>query len=354
MQYTPEEKALIWLDSFSFLDYAKKSAIAALVKPRTPFDFSLCRKKIISVAGEEARAAAEDLGRLDKLLASYRKRGISCVTYHSKLYPENLKQTDEAPLVLYCKGNTKLLKNWRMLAIVGSRRTPPGILKLTENFAKNLSDIFTVVTGIADGGDTAAIRGALESGNIISVQACGFDFVYPECNRALLAEVMKRGLAVTEYPPFVSPQKYYFPVRNRIIAGLAEGVLVVSGGLRSGTRHTARYAFNYGREVFAFPYSIGVSEGEGCNDIIKKGGNLVENLVDITAPFGINLTEKEEVSLTAAEEEVLNLLRGGEKHITELAVSLGKKTYELQPLLMMLEMKNRIADCGGNRYCAVK
>ena len=202
--------------------------------------------------------------------------------------------------------------------------------------------------------NSAAIRGALESGKLISVLAHGFDHVYPECNRDLLSKIMEKGLAVTEYPPAVAPQKYNFPFRNRIIAGLADGVLVVSGGLKSGTRHTARYAFEYARDVFAFPYGIGVAAGEGCNDIIKNGGKLVENLVDITASFGIHLTETEEIGLSSQEENLLEILRGGEKHISELAVLSGKKPYELQPLLVSLEMKNRIADCGGNRYCAVK
>lgn len=127
-----------------------------------------------------------------------------------------------------------------------------------------------------------------------------------------------------------------------------------AGDWKSGTRHTARYAFEYARDVFAFPYGIGVAAGEGCNDIIKNGGKLVENLVDITASFGIHLTETEEIGLSSQEENLLEILRGGEKHISELAVLSGKKPYELQPLLVSLEMKNRIADCGGNRYCAVK
>ena len=352
MEYTREEKFLIWLDSFLSLDYARKAKFAALSEGGGA-DLSRMQR----IAGEENFAEMKrrySARYIEKILGEYEKKGISCVTHASSRYPELLKQTSQPPLVLYCKGNARLLSDWRKFAVVGSRRTPANILKLTEEFSKRLAEAFTIVTGLADGGDSAAIRGALESGKLISVLAHGFDHVYPECNRDLLSKIMEKGLAVTEYPPAVAPQKYNFPFRNRIIAGLADGVLVVSGGLKSGTRHTARYAFEYARDVFAFPYNIGVAAGEGCNDIIKNGGKLVENLVDITASFGIHLTETEEIGLSSQEENLLEILRGGEKHISELAVLCGKKPYELQPLLVSLEMKNRIADCGGNRYCAVK
>mgnify|MGYP002508813630 CR=1 FL=1 len=110
-----------------------------------------------------------------------------------------------------------------------------------------------VVSGIAEGGDTAAVEGALKTGNVICVLAYGFDYVYPSVNAQLLKSVEKSGLVITEYPPDISPKSFQFPVRNRIIAGISCGTLVVSAAKRSGALITADLAHQYDREVFAFP-----------------------------------------------------------------------------------------------------
>lgn len=287
------------------------------------------------------------------LLAKYSEKGIMCVAFSSELYPEELRQISDPPLVLYCRGNAELLRE-RKLAIVGSRRTPPAVMKQTEIFSSELSKHFAIVTGLADGGDTAAALGALPRGKLISVLAYGFDFVYPECNRHLLEQVTENALAVTEYLPDEAPKPYLFPVRNRIIAGLSEGVLVVSGGAKSGTRITADLAYEYGRDVFAFPYSLGAAAGEGCNALIKDYAKLTDNLVDITAAFGINLTEAKEVALTETERTVFEIIREGEAHVSQISERSGLKAYELPAILTALQMKKLIAPCGGNRYMAIK
>ena len=159
MEYTREEKFLIWLDSFLSLDYARKAKIAALSEGGGA-DLSRMQR----IAGEENFAEMKrrySARYIEKILGEYEKKGISCVTHASSRYPELLKQTSQPPLVLYCKGNARLLSDWRKFAVVGSRRTPANILKLTEEFSKRLAEAFTIVTGLADGGDSAAIRGAL-------------------------------------------------------------------------------------------------------------------------------------------------------------------------------------------------
>lgn len=357
MRFTKEEKSLVWLDSFG-LEYARKAAFMKISEniAETVSGFADFREKIASAVGEEDCAkleAARTPEYLSDLFSRYSARGILPVTWYSDLYPEALKEIDNPPFVLYCKGNAELLKE-RKFSVVGSRRTLPHILKETESFSEALSEYFVIVTGLADGGDTAAATGALESGRIISVLAFGFDHVYPECNRGLLEKIEEKGLAVTEYIPSVAPKKHLFPERNRIIAGLSEGLLVVSGDKKSGTRITADFAYNFGRDVFAFPYSIGTASGEGCNHIIKEYAKLTDNLVDITSAFGINLTEKEEISLTSAERAVLEALAEGERHISEIAAKTGLKPYELPPLLTLLEMKKLASPCGGNRWSALK
>ena len=355
---TKEEKAEIWLDSFQ-LDYEKKVQIYKLAP--SPYElvknFEKYRAAVDKIAEEKAAVRMEEsLMSADymlSLLQTYADKNIFCVSYSSSLYPNELKEIPTPPLVLYCKGNLELLAK-RKFAIVGSRHTLPSVMKIAERFSRDLSKYFTIVTGLADGGDTAAIRGALESGNLISVLAYGFDHVYPECNRGLLEEIEKRGLVITEYLPQEKPRGYMFPVRNRILAGLAEGVLVVSGGEKSGTRITAERAYEYGRDVFAFPYSVGVESGKGCNAILKEYAKLTDDLVDITSAFGINLTETEEITMTEAERKVFEIVREGEVHISQIAQKSGLKAYELPPVLTMLEMKNLIVSCGGNRYTAIR
>lgn len=355
--YSKDEKTEIWLDSFH-LEYRKKAQVYALCSP--PYDlaihFSKYRAKVAEVVGEEIAAMEKSLSSPDymrSLLQKYTEKGITCIAFSSPLYPEELRQIPEPPLVLYAKGDCGLLRG-RRFAIVGSRRTPPAIMKLTERFSSELAAHFVIVTGLAEGGDAAAALGALESGRLISVLAYGFDYVYPECNRNILAEAERRGLVLTEYLPDEKPRPYLFPARNRIIAGLCEGVLVVSGGAKSGTRITADYAYEYGKDVFAFPYAIGAAAGEGCNALIKDYAKLTDNLVDILSAFGINLTEAREVELSDAERAVFAVLREGEAHVAQIAERSGLKVYELPAILTALQMKKLIAPCGGNRYMAMK
>ena len=354
--YSKEEKAEIWLDSFG-LDYAKKSAVMELAASAyaAAENFAALRGRVSAIAGEETAARMDKTLQsgeyLRELLHTYAEKEIRCVTYSGELYPELLRQIPDPPLVLYCRGNAELLR-CRKFAIVGSRRTLPQVLRRTEEFSRALTAYFAVVTGIADGGDSAALVGALERGKVISVLPYGMDHVYPACNRGLLAEAERRGLVISEYLPHEKPAAYRFPARNRIMAGLSEGVLVVSGGERSGTRITAERAYEYGRDVFAFPYSIGIESGAGCNKLIKEYAKLTENLVDICSAFGINLTETEEVALSGAELAVYRMLLDGEKHAAEIAEGTGLKAYELPAVLTLLEMKKLIVPCGGNRWAA--
>lgn len=358
MPYSKQEKAEIWLDSFG-LDYAKKIRLYSLCE--TPYGLvsrlAQEERAVKNQIGETAFAAMarslEDARCLEKLLGSYEEKRIVYVTFSSERYPEALKQIPNPPTVLYCRGDVSLLRT-RKFAVVGSRRMQPAMLECTRRFAREIAAHFTIVTGTADGGDTAAATGALEGGKVIAVLAYGLDHVYPACNRNLLRAIEERGLLVSEHLPFERPRAYYFPVRNRIIAGLSEGVLVTGGGEKSGTRITADCAYSYGRDVFAFPYGVGVPSGAGCNAILKEYAKLTDNLVDIFDAFGINLTATDPVELTSAESAVYRILQEGTVHVSEIAQRSGLKPHELPAVLTMLEMKGLAVSCGGNRYAAVR
>ena len=289
----------------------------------------------------------------EEILSDLEFLGISCVTCFSENYPEGLRHIDTPPIVLYCKGNLSLLKT-ECFSVVGSRSTLTHALTECKKISKELTNHFTVVSGIAEGADTAALEGALESGKVISVLAYGFRYFYPASNKQLIEKVEKRGLIITEHPPETSPQKHLFPIRNRIIAGLSKGVLVVSARKKSGALITAAYANAFNREVFAFPYNIGVTSGEGCNGLIKEGATLIENTLDIFGYFGLDFKPQDGAELSKDEENLLCAIRElGEAFVTELAEKLGTLPFRLIPDLSKLEIKGLIVRIGGNRYSAV-
>jgi DNA processing protein len=276
------------------------------------------------------------------------------VTCFSEDYPARLSALPAKPLVLYGMGDRSLLKT-ECFSVVGARKILPRIKMLTEQTAATMSEFFTVVTGSAEGGDSAALNGVLSSGrkNVISVVAFGFDYIPHLGQASLLKEVAKNGLLLSEYRPNTKPQKFLFPARNRIIAGISKGVLVVGAAKRSGTAITANYAMEYNRDVFAFPYNPGIAEGEGCNDLIKRGGMLTDCADDILGVYGLCPAREadEEIELSEEEAEVMALLRSeGEIHIEKLAERLQRPAYALTGTLSALEVKGLIVRAGGNRF----
>ncbi|MBO5046026.1 MAG: DNA-protecting protein DprA [Clostridia bacterium] len=358
MAYTAEERAIIWLCTRTFLDEREKVALLRAAKdPSRLFPFweeisqSVIKseKSRVYMSNPQIREA-----EAEREIANMERYGIFAVTVCSDDYPFCLKQIPDPPLVLYGRGNRELLTK-RKFAIVGSRITPPWAEKQTKLISGVLSKNFVVVTGFAEGGDRAAVDGALESGNLICVLPQGLDGCYPAGHASLKERVAEKGLLLSEYPLKTSLRKHHFHARNRILAGLTEGVLVVSGKLgRSGTLITASFALEYGRDVFAFPYNLGVDQGSGCNDLIKKGAYLATGAEDILSAYGMKTEEKEEISLTEEERVVYSVLKeGGELHATVIAERAGLQVYEIAAVLSSLEMKNLVVRAGGNRYAAI-
>lgn len=345
--YTQREENLIVLAGIEELcDRLRRSLINEDIKDKSEYLIKTLPQGVYNIV----KRKFYDRSFRAELLENLGKKGIECVTYYSPLYPDNLKHIGEPPSVLFCKGNTQLLKD-NCFSVVGSRHTSAVALALAKNISGELTKAFTVVTGMAEGADSAAAEGALPSGKIISVLANGFDYFYPAVNRELTLKVAQNGLLVSEYLPHIRPLKYNFPFRNRIIAGLSRATLVVSAGVKSGALITADYALEYGREVFAFPYNAGVSSGAGCNRLIKNGAHLTENILDIFREFGLDLEKPARPSITDEEAAVLEQIKiTGEAFLPVIAQNLKKFTYQLIPLVSSLEMKGFITRLGGNRY----
>ncbi|MGN0805509.1 MAG: DNA-processing protein DprA [Candidatus Coproplasma sp.] len=355
MIYTQKECDLIVANSINGLNYKQKKLLLASQNKDNP-DCEKYAQALIKTCGEgvynRAMATLFDKDYRKKLLQELDKKGIVCVTYKSTDYPEQLKNIPVPPLVLYARGNTGLLGG-ELFAVVGSRKTVAAAYEECKRLCATLSEKFVIVTGVADGADSAAACGALDSGNVICVLPGGHDSGC-SANVKMLKEVEKKGLTISEFPPMVPARKYTYFLRNRIIAGLSKGVLVVSAAKKSGAINTATYAADYSREVFAFPYSPGITSGEGCNNLIKNGAYLCDCADDILSVFGYEAKQGESLSLDKDERQVLTLLKDeGETHVEKIAEATGKQLYEINAVCAMLEIKGLIVKTGGNKYSAL-
>jgi DNA processing protein len=255
--------------------------------------------------------------------------------------------------------------------MVGSRSPTQGGRETAEQFARYLARCGLCITsGLATGIDGASHRGALrEVGGTIAVLGCGIDVVFPRAHAALSAEIAAHGLLVTEYAPGVEPQKYFFPQRNRIIAGLALGTLVVEATRRSGSLITARHALENGREVFAIPGSIHNPLARGCHALIRQGAKLVEEASDVLVELAPQLRLAGvtiEPPPPAAEEpggaafasdpsyrKLLSALDFSPVSIGDLGARVQLTTAELSSMLLVLELEGLVEALPGGRYLRV-
>ena len=356
MRYEKEEIACLWLDSFlggdalSFRLLEMAGDALSLAVNFEKFSAYLIK------AGKEClynnmRDSLRAKSYVKNLLGELEREGITAVTKYSPDYPEELTHLKHPPSVLYCKGNIRLLQG-RKFTVVGSRRTGQSVLKFAEGLTKTLCEHFTIVSGIADGGDQAALSGALEREKCISVLPFGHKRV-PASAIAIYREVCQKGLAVTEFPLDFRPQKYSFLVRNRILAALGEGTLALSAGKRSGVLNTCNQALELGKDVFALPYAPGVESGAGCNELIKAGAFLCDSAEDILSFYGLE-GKKESEETSEEEKEIIDILKeSGELHVYQLAERTGRDIDSLGADLIMLEMAGKVVKTGGNKYSAV-
>lgn len=199
-------------------------------------------------------------------------------------YPSRLLDLSDAPKEIYCLGNIRALK-MPSIAVVGSRKASAQGMKYAHHFSKSLANKgLCIISGLAEGIDSAAHLGALESNNTLpTIAVCGtsLDKCYPSKNRALFEKIHQTGLLISEYPPGTTTKPFFFPQRNRLIAALSWGTLVVEAAIKSGSLITARCANELGREVFAIPNSISRLSSAGCHQLIKDGAKLTEKPSDI-------------------------------------------------------------------------
>ena len=280
-------------------------------------------------------------------------------------YPPQLAATAGAPLAIFVEGEPALL-SLPQLAIVGSRSATAAGRETAFEFAGRLCAAGLAITsGLATGIDAAAHRGALAAGGMtIAVCGTGLDQVYPAEHAALAAAIAAQGALVSEFSMGTAPLAMNFPRRNRVLSGLARGVLVIEAAARSGSLITARLAGEQGRDVMAVPGSIHNALARGCHRLIKDGAALVESPEDVLAVIGFRElaaaagagektpggVRKSSKGLDSAEEMLLNALGFEPAHLDRLVERTGLAAQSVISKLQLLELEGRVESLAGGRY----
>jgi DNA processing protein len=325
-------------------------------------------------AGLDGKALNNLLRAREKLDLPYElerihRAGAALIAYDDDQYPAILKSLPDAPPVLYVRG-ALMPADANAVAVVGTRKATNYGRSAAQQLSKQLAARgVTIVSGLAQGIDAAAHRGALETGRTIAVLGCGIDRVYPAEHHELADVITQRGAVISEFPLGVPPEGRNFPRRNRLISGLARGVIVVEAPEQSGAIITATTAAEQGREVFAVPGSIFSSSSAGAHRLIQDGATLVMRARDVLdalsitelPPPSIVMPSREdapaipsaEASFPESDAEIMLMRHLSAKplHIDDLVAATGFPTATVSSALMMLELKGLAQNIGNMQYC---
>lgn len=279
----------------------------------------------------------------------------STITRIDPEYPPMLLEIADPPLVLHVRGDASLLAR-PSVAVVGSRRASPYAINAAQTLARQLASTgLAIVSGLARGVDAAAHQGTLEAGGkTIAVLGTGIDVIYPRSHASLFRRIEREGVIVSEFPPGTPPKPENFPIRNRVISGLAHGTVVVEATGRSGSLITARMAAEQGREVFAVPGSIFSAGSEGTHRLIQYGAKLVHDANDVLdeLPGHLRVTQAAPEEPESPLREVLALLSRDEGlHVDVMAARAKRPVAES---LLQLELEGWIRALPGARYVRVR
>jgi DNA processing protein len=310
-----------------------------------------------AIAGWERNV---DLGAELKRIEAF---GCHVLIQTDEDYPESLRQLYDPPIVLYVKGQLSA-RDKNAVAMVGSRRTSHYGVEVARKLAYQLAYVgVTVVSGGARGIDSAAHLGALTAkGRTVAVLGTGINLVFPPENRELFERIAANGALLTQFPFNRKADRQTFPIRNRIVAGMTLGTVVVEGGLNSGALITAGMAVDNGRQVFAVPGRIDSPQSKGCHDLIKKGAKLCESAEDVLSEFeylfppsnrlasGGSVAVPAAMTLSANEERVLECLGIGESGMDEIIRASGLVASAVSVALLGLEMKRLVRQLPGRLF----
>jgi DNA processing protein len=308
-------------------------------------------------AGRVRRSlAGVDFDREEKRLSDL---NISVVTLADARYPRRLRDIYDPPPALFYLGEFPV--EGPSVGIVGSRRASAYGRSMATDMARELAAAgIEIVSGLARGIDGAAHTGALENGRTIAVLGCGLDIIYPREHRRLSRDICGAGAVVTEYPPGTPPRPLNFPARNRLISGLADGVVIVEASVKSGALITADFALEQGREVMAVPGSARSPSSAGCHKLLQQGAALVTGAGDVlnvmswdgwaeTGPL-----DKTDGILTAVQARLLEILGFEPVRADNIFIADGRPPPDILGDLTVLELHGYISRQEGGRYCRVR
>jgi DNA processing protein len=284
------------------------------------------------------------------------RAGIQVLTLPDDDYPENLRQIDVPPPILYVRGALQPNDTWAV-AIVGTRRASVYGREVALNLSRELAaNGISVVSGLALGVDTVAHRTALEhGGRTLAVLGSSVDHIYPPDNRGLAEKIIEQGAIISEYPLGTRPDANNFPPRNRIISGLSRGVVIVEAGERSGALITAKFAAEQGRDVFAVPGSILHPGSAGCNTLIQQGAIPLLNVDDILNHLNLEQVHSHQAARTAIaadpqEAALLHHLNREPQHLDDLVRHSALPAPQVAGLLTVMELKGLVRQVGVLTY----
>lgn len=343
------------------MDAFNRDAVAVLSAPRA---------QLLEVGGIGKKAANTlidwaDRFDLAKEVTQMRRTGTRFFIQEDVKYPELLREIYDPPIGLYWQG--EYIVDRPCVAIVGTRRSTLYGRRVAKKIAAELARLgFCVVSGMASGIDTAAHEGVLEvGGKTVAVFGCGLDTIYPPENLDLYQKIVAHGAVVSEFPFGRRADRQTFPMRNRVVAGICQGVVVVESAVSGGSMITARFAGEQGRTLMAVPGRIDQASSVGCHQLIRDGAIMVTSVDDILEELRYQRTQfpgeesqlnlggedAAQLQVSEAEQVVLDCFSGGEFGLLDdIAERLGKPIAELSGILMSLELKRLIVKRADGRF----
>lgn len=361
-----EQIYAVWLSGLIGIGFQKiNKLVEALGSLEAVFRVSEKSLEALEILPEKDRKRLINSRNLDKIKYRYdkmKKAGIGYTYYWQEDYPQALKHLSSPPFGLFYKGHLPL-EQQRSVAVVGARNASHAgketALRLGRELAENG---IAVVSGLARGVDISSQRGVLQvaGGRTYGILGCGIDRCYPDSHIESYMMMQEQGGVLSEFPPGTAPLPYYFPMRNRIISGLADAVLVIEAGKKSGSLITAEMGLEQGKDIFVVPGDIYDPAYEGSNQLIQNGAALITKTRDILDGLGVFLDEdvsvrkkKNEVMLETTEKIVYSYLSLEPIHLSEIVRISGFPVQKVMELLVSMELKGLVKDVGNHYYAIV-
>ena len=301
---------------------------------------------------------------VEPILGFCEKNDVSIITYWDETYPHNFTTMDDPPVLIFCKGRPVWMDSLVDIAVAGTRSMTAYGRRMAQKITTDLAEIgCTIIGGMSDGIDACAHCAAFAcGGKTVAILPCGIDVIYPNSQYDLYWKIVETGCVISEFLPGTRPFGSNFQARNRLIAGIADGVIHVQSPEASGSLITTKWAVQYNRDVFAIPGDADVRQSQGPNQLIRSGAKLVENAMDVLEEYGRIFAdykrEKPEILTPTVENDgakaIIDTLVIGDADVTELSLKTGIDLTNIILLLTDLQIRGIITEKPGGLYALSK